>query len=180
MKTRLPRARLAIAIFIMGLVLSGVTAFPLLAELNLLARLISAGGAFHAIAPVGLQHWILQVRDGLADTYAKYPWVAYGTDWLAFGHLIIALFFVPAWRDPVRHAGTLRIGLLACVLVIPLAFIAGPFRGIPFYWRLIDSSFGVFGAIPLLYALRQIARSQADGNSLSAPTAPSASRSGMR
>lgn len=146
------KARLAIALFIAGLVLSGLTAFPLLAELNLLARGVSA----FCPPSSALRFWILHVRDGLADTYAKYPWVAYGTDWLAFGHLIIALFFIPAWRDPVRHTGTLRLGVFACILVLPLALIAGPVRGIPFCWRLIDCSFGVFGVVPLLYALRQI------------------------
>jgi len=38
----------------------------------------------------------------------------------------------------------------ACVGVIPLALICGPLRGIPFYWQLIDCSFGVVGFIPLL------------------------------
>lgn len=152
------RCRWAIGIFIVGLVFSGVTAFPLAAEMNLLAALISPGGAFHAIAPAGLQQWIVHVRDGLADTYTKYPWVGYGTDWLAFGHLIIALFFIELWRDPVRNAWVLRVGLIACVLVIPLALIAGPVRGILFYWRLIDCSFGVIGAGPLLYALRCVRR----------------------
>ena len=153
----LRRCRWAVGLFIAGLVLSGLTAFPLAAELGWLAQLVSPGGTLHALAPAGLQQWILLVRDGLHDTYAKYPWVGYGTDWLAFGHLIIALFFLPAWRDPVRHAGTLRIGVVACALVIPLALIAGPMRGIPFYWRLIDCAFGVLGAVPLWYALRQVA-----------------------
>jgi len=35
------------------------------------------------------------------------------------------------------------------VLVIPFAFVFGGLRGIPFWWRLIDCSFGVFGFIPL-------------------------------
>jgi len=39
--------------------------------------------------------------------------------------------------------------LLACSLVIPYAFVFGALRGIPFWWRLIDCSFGIFGAIPL-------------------------------
>jgi hypothetical protein len=112
----------------------------------------------NAWVPTGLQHWILHVRDGLADTYTRYPWVGYGTDWLAFGHLIIALFFVPVWRDPLGHQAVLRVGLIACGLVIPLALIAGPVRGIPFYWRLIDCSFGIFGAIPLVLALRSVRR----------------------
>jgi hypothetical protein len=158
----LRRARFAIGLFVVALVLSGMTAFPLRSELNFLARLISPGGAFHALAPAGLQHWILVVRDDLVDTDTRYPWLAYGTDWLAFGHIVIALFFIPAWRDPVRHVGTLKIGLVACALVLPLALIAGPLRGIPFYWRLIDCSFGVIGAVPLLYALRCVRAASPD------------------
>ena len=68
-----------------------------------------------------------------------------GTDWLAFGHLVIALFFVGPWRHPVANAWVLKAGLVACAGVIPLALICGPLRGIPFYWRLIDCSF-VFSA----------------------------------
>jgi hypothetical protein len=48
----------------------------------------------------------------------------------------------------------LQAGILACVLVIPLALFCGAVRQIPTGWRLIDCSFGVFGAIPLFYALR--------------------------
>jgi hypothetical protein len=150
----LTRCRWAIGIFIVGLVLSGVTAFPLAAEMEWLGALVSPGGALQAMTPPGLQRWILTVRDGLADTYQRYPWIGYGTDWLAFGHIVIALFFVEPWRDPVRNAWVLRVGIVACVLVVPLALLAGPVRGIPFYWRLIDCSFGVIGVLPLLYALR--------------------------
>jgi hypothetical protein len=39
--------------------------------------------------------------------------------------------------------------MIACVAIIPLAFICGSIRQIPLYWRLIDCSFGVFGIIPL-------------------------------
>jgi hypothetical protein len=46
--------------------------------------------------------------------------------------------------------------LIACAGVIPLALIAGQIRGIPLPWRLIDCSFGVFGALPLLICGRSI------------------------
>jgi len=42
-------------------------------------------------------------------------------------------------------------GLIACALIIPYAFIFGGIRGIPIWWRLIDCSFGIFGAIPLWF-----------------------------
>jgi len=50
----------------------------------------------------------------------------------------------------------IQFGLIACVGVLFLALIAGPVRGIPFYWRVIDCSFGVFGAVPLILCLRDI------------------------
>jgi hypothetical protein len=34
--------------------------------------------------------------------------------------------------------------------------VCGAVRGIPFYWRLIDISFGVIGVIPLLLLRRDI------------------------
>ena len=148
------RYRFALGAFILGLVLSGVTAFPLLHELELLARLlgIPAGSAPAGLS--GLQFWIATVRDSLRVMHASYPWLAYGTDWLAFGHLIIALFFIGPWRNPVANAWVLRVGLVACAAVIPLALISGAIRCIPLSWRLIDCSFGVIGALPLLYCLK--------------------------
>ncbi len=143
------RIRLLIALFIAGLVVSGLTAFPLLMEVNLLCRFLDGNHS-------GVASWILRVREGLAVTYAHYPFMAYGTDWLAFGHLTIALFFIGPLIDPVRNIWVLRAGLIACAAVIPLALLCGSLRGIPFYWRLIDCSFGIVGAIPLWMALRLI------------------------
>ncbi len=60
--------------------------------------------------------------------------------------------------DPVRNKWVLVFGVIACAGVVPLAMIAGPIRGIPFYWRLIDSSFGIIGMIPLLICLRDVGR----------------------
>lgn len=150
----LKRYRLVLVIFIGGLVLSGVTAFPLLHELELLARLLGIPADAAPGSLSGLQFWIATVRDGLRAMHASYPWLAYGTDWLAFGHIIIALFFLGPLRDPVPNAWVLKIGLVACASVLPLALICGPLRGIPFYWRLIDCSFGLCGCLPLFYCLR--------------------------
>jgi len=66
--------------------------------------------------------------------------------------LYLALFILGPYRDPVRNKWVIDFGLFACAAVIPLALIAGPLRGIPLYWRLIDCSFGLLGAIPLLLA----------------------------
>ena len=146
--------RICLGVFIVGLVLSGVTAFPLLTELQLLCTWLGLPADAVAANHTGLSHWLLLVREGLAATYARYPFIAYGTDWLAFGHIVIALFFIAPYREPGAHLSVIRVGLLACVLVVPLALICGPIRGIPFYWRLIDCSFGVLGIVPLWIAQR--------------------------
>lgn len=136
-----------------GLVLSGLTAFPLLQELALLCSLLGINdpAAYETLS--GLRAWIAFVFFGLERTYAAYPFVGYGTDWLAFSHLIIALFFIGPFRDPIQNAWVLRCGLVACAAVIPLALICGHLRHIPPGWRLLDCSFGILGAIPLLYCL---------------------------
>jgi len=137
--------------FIFGLVVSGATAIPLQTELDAVAHFLGAPAAGHTS---GFTYWILKVRDALHDTYGKYPFFGYGFDWLAFGHFAIAIAFIGALRDPVRNRWLYLFGMIACVLVIPYAIILGGVRGIPFYWRLIDCSFGVFGFIPLYLCWR--------------------------
>ena len=148
------RYRLVLGFFIVALLASGLTAFPLQLELDTLVSWFGWSQLAPAGAPNGLAFWLLTVRDGLYETCAKCPWYAYGTDWLAFGHITIAIFFLGPFVRPVRNVWVLWAGLVACVLVPVLALACGPLRGIPFYWRLIDCSFGVLGALPLLYCLR--------------------------
>ena len=145
--------RIVLLLFIAGLIVSGVTAFPLLWELRLLCDWLGLSGAPSPEGYSGLNYWILTVRWGLEKMYTEHPWIAYGTDWLAFAHLVLAVFFIGPLLDPVRNVWVLRAGLIGCVLVLPLALICGPLRGIPFAWRLIDCSFGIFGALPLWYCL---------------------------
>jgi hypothetical protein len=98
----------------------------------------------------------------------------YGTDWLAFAHLVIAVAFWGPLRDPVRNVWVVHFGMIACVAVIPLALIAGPARGIPWWWLLVDMSFGVFGIVPLLFAERAIRRLARRPTQPSAEPAPPA------
>lgn len=147
----LRRIKLLTWLFIVGLFLSGATAIPLQSELDAAARYL--GGSDPANAS-GFAVWILKVREGLHTTNSAYPFMAYGTDWLAFGHFVIAIAFVGALRNPVRNRWLYMFGMISCVLVIPYAMICGAMRGIPFYWRLIDCSFGVFGFVPLWFCWR--------------------------
>jgi hypothetical protein len=58
----------------------------------------------------------------------------YGTDWLAFAHLVIAVAFWGPLRDPVRNIWVIEWGMIACVGIVPLALFAGPVRDIPLWW----------------------------------------------
>lgn len=144
--------RVWLSIFIVGLALSGITAFPLVHETGWMVRILQA----HPILPGGIIVWIDHVYVALANTDGRYPFLAYGTDWLAFAHLVLAVAFLGPLVDPVRNKWVLQFGVIACAAVPALALIAGPFRGIPLPWRLIDCSFGIFGAIPLLLCLHHV------------------------
>ena len=148
------RIKLLTWLFIVGLVLSGVTAIPLEWEMNVLLKIFGTSHLSPEQATSGMVKWLLKVREALQETNAKFPFLSYGFDWLAFGHIVIALGFIGALRDPVRNIWLFDFGMIACGLVIPWAFIFGGVRGIPFGWRLIDCSFGVFGFFPLWWCKR--------------------------
>jgi hypothetical protein len=153
--------RILTALFIAGLLISGVTAIPLVAELNWLVEFSGAQQRVESSASADAPAWavwLVNLRQSLEETQAAHPQLFYGTDWLAFGHIVIAVAFIGAWRDPVRNRWLFDFGLIACVLVIPWALIFGAVRGIPFWWRLIDCSFGVVGAIPLWLCRKWVKR----------------------
>jgi hypothetical protein len=152
----LRRIRFWMAVFIAGLVVSGATAFPLQAEVRWLSQHLQTALACLIGRSSPVLVWLQRVDEALTVTSARYPFMAYGTDWLAFGHLVIAVAFLGPYMDPVRNKWIITFGLIACAGVLPLAVIAGAIRGIPWWWRMIDCSFGVFGAIPLLICRKSI------------------------
>jgi hypothetical protein len=152
----LRRIRIWLAVFVAGLVLSGITAFPLKLELNWLVSILRTGSLRTISDFTGLLPWIERVNDALGTTNALYPFLSYGTDWLAFAHLVIATAFIGPYIDPIRNKWVITFGLVACTGVIPLAIIAGSIRGIPVPWRIIDCGFGIFGSVPLLICRRSI------------------------
>ena len=124
--------------FMVMLILSGITASP--AEWELSMIMPYTGGKIT---------WVNNVYHAISETNRKYPYLSYGYDWLAFAHIVIALAFIGPYKDPVRNKWVVEWGMLSCILVFPLAMIMGPARHIPFVWRLLDCSFGVFGILPL-------------------------------
>lgn len=171
--TTLRAIRIWLVVFIVALVLSGVTAFPLEAELRLGASILHSTPVADWIPQ--LAGWIDRVRDAVIATNARYPYLAYGTDWLAFAHLVIAVAFIGAFRDPVRNVWIIVWGMIACIGVIPLALIAGPIRGIPWGWTLIDCAFGVVGIIPLIVVYRLIRRREREMQAMPSSPQPAGS-----
>ena len=142
----LTKIRIAISVFVVLLILSGVTAFPLKTEMEFLM-------AHKNSFPNALALWIENVYNAVKQTPDV---ILYGTDWLAFAHIIIALFFVPVYIDPVRYKANLIVAMTACGAVFILAFICGPIRGIPFFHQLIDCAFGFVGFFPLYFVYKKI------------------------
>jgi hypothetical protein len=139
-----------IIFFMISLFVSGLTAMPAETELAFLSRCFSPDTMLGA--------WIDKVYRGVANTNKDYPFIAYGYDWLAFAHFVLALLFIGPLRNPVRNKWVIEFGMIACLLIIPFALIAGHIRGIPLWWRFIDCSFGIIGLLPLNICLRNINR----------------------
>lgn len=150
--TTLRWIRILLVVVIVGLVISGVTAFPLEWELGIVASVLHASPAVDLLPD--LVAWIDRVHEAVVATGRDYPFIAYGTDWLAFAHLAIAVAFIGPIVDPVRNVWVIRWGMLMCAGIVPLALIAGSIRGIPWGWMIIDISFGVVAIVPLLLAER--------------------------
>ena len=148
MKTKpqiLKQTKRTVIIFISLLILSGVTAFPLQTELNFITQWLTENSSLGL-----LSLWIFEVNEAINYINFHYPFLAYGTDWLAFAHIIISLFFIGVYIDPVKNIWITKTGIIACLLIFPVAIIAGYARDIPLFWQFIDCSFGAIGLIPLI------------------------------
>ena len=102
--------RRLLRLFIFFLILSGLTAFPLQTEVSILH------GILKNCSISLLREWITIVNDGLEATASKYPFLFYGTDWLAFAHIVIAIAFLGPLQDPVRNIWVIRFGKIACIM----------------------------------------------------------------
>lgn len=150
-KKLLFKIRSLITFFILALVASGITAFPIETEMRVACQILNISLDVPPDTYDGLKEWIATVAVGVVNTNEAYPFLSYGYDWLAFSHLVIAVAFIGLYRKPIRNKWIVHFGMIACVGVIPLALICGAIRDIPFWWRMIDCSFGFFGIIPLLF-----------------------------
>ena len=65
---------------------SGLTAMPAETELSFLSRCFPPDTAIGA--------WIEKIFTGVYNTNKDYPFLAYGYDWLAFAHFMLAILFI--------------------------------------------------------------------------------------
>ncbi|QPH39556.1 hypothetical protein [Pedobacter endophyticus] len=153
MKTTAQKLRQQIKLYIwtiiVGLALSGLTAFPIETEMEILVQ-------HNAGMQPSLQNWLNTVHGAIKTTNINYPFLSYGTDWLAFAHLMLAILFLGPLRNPLKNEWIIEFGIICCLSIIPLALIAGYVRSIPLFWRFIDCAFGIVGIIPLLLCYRNI------------------------
>ena len=93
------RAKFMLAIVAFGLFVAGVTIWPATWELKTAVRIV-----WGESEPTGAVHgFVLQAIEGLESVESDYPFLLYSHDWLAFAHIVLAILFVGATRDPVRN-----------------------------------------------------------------------------
>ena len=151
------RAKWMLGIVAAGLFISGVTVWPAVPELKALVSLVWGDTA----VTTDLHRFILLAIAGLEETKKHYPFMLYAGDWLAFAHIMLALLFAGAIRDPVRNKWIVQCGLMMCAFVPLLAGICNPIRELPGWWFWIDFAFAPGAALPLWIAysdIRQLER----------------------
>ena len=146
-----------LGIIAFGLLVSGITVWPAVPELKMAVRIVWGDSE----PTDGLHRFALQAIEGLESVEASYPFMLYAHDWLAFAHIVLAILFAGAIRDPVRNVWIVQCGLIACVLVPVLAGICIPIRGLPQAWFWIDFAFAPAAGLPLWIALRDVRRAEA-------------------
>ena len=147
------RIRALLIFFMTGLCLSGLSAIPLEWETGLAVTLIGPGTWMASIWPAMAQ-WMALVHEGVSATAKTYPFILYGTDWLAFAHLVIAVAFIGPLRDPAKNIWVIEFGMLACLLTFPWILTFVGIRQVPAFWILVDMAFGTIGILPLWLARR--------------------------
>jgi hypothetical protein len=152
----LNRAKWMLAIVAFGLFVSGVTVWPAIPELKLVVNIVWGDAA-----PTGVLHqFVLEAIEGLEYMAANYPFMLYAHDWLAYAHIMLAVLFAGAIRDPIRNLWIVQCGLIMCVLIPVLAIIAIPIRALPPFWFWFDFAFAPGAGLPLWIVLRDIKQAE--------------------
>ena len=97
------RIRILLVLFMIAMVVNGLTASPAETELTWLLN-------HPALVPGFMKEFLENILLGLQQTNSLYPQLAYGYDWLAFAHVIIAIAFIGPYRDPVKNIWIIEWG----------------------------------------------------------------------
>ncbi len=141
--------RFWLVLFFLGVLFGLHTVVFVEVETAFFVKYLGNGTAFAEKLPF-VSSWIDNLYISVSNTYQTYPVMAYCMDWLSYACVVFAIFMIGAIRHPVRNVWIVQVYMIACLLAAVLPFIAGPFRGIPIFWRFIDGSFGVIGFLFLL------------------------------
>ena len=150
--------RILLGIVALGLLISGLTCYFLEWEVKALTDVVWGGSADRIPFMDEEYKLLLRVDEGLKVIKREYPEFMLGTDWLGFAHVILAILFLGAIRDPVRNILIIQFGIISAILVIPAAWLFGYLRGLPTIHYFIDASFGIGALIPLYISYRIIKR----------------------
>lgn len=146
MKKEEKQVRILIALYVSALVISGYTAMIVPQGLKFLLEIVPSDWTI-------IYQWLQKIETIISQTSIH---VLYGFDWLAFAHFGIAMSFYGVWKDPVRNRWVIDWAMWMSIAIFPFAFVMGYIREIPFWWQLIDCSFGVVSLIPLIMIHRRI------------------------
>ncbi len=148
------RAKLMLGIVAGGLFISGITVWPAVPGLQFGQQILGRFG----FEDSQLYSFSAQILASLQAVASDHPQILYGYDWLAFAHIVLAILFAGAIRDPVRNKWIIECGLIMCLLVPVLAATCIPLRQIPWFWFWIDFAFAPAAAVPLAIALCDVRR----------------------
>lgn len=149
-------ARLMLGIVAAGLLASGITCYFLKWEVSTTLDIVWNRTPDRIPLMEGEYELFVKVEKGLVDIGRNFPEFFLGTDWLGFAHIVLAILFIGAIRDPVRNVWIVQFGMISAVMVVIAAFIFGHMRGLPPIHYFVDASFGFCAFIPLYLAYRRI------------------------
>jgi hypothetical protein len=148
-------ARTGLLIVSVGLILSGLTCYFLPWELETLVKAMAALGQERNHYSAEMYGFLVDTGEGVMAA-ASHPQLFLGTDYLGFAHVLFAILFLGALRDPARNLWVVKFGVISSALVVPAALLFGWMRGAPMMHRFVDASFGVVSLGLMVWTLRSV------------------------
>ena len=151
------RVRFLVFVFIVLLILGGLSAFFIVETANI-AQQLSGKGSFIGERLPSVAEWVSKIHDAIAETAEKHPFMFYGTDWVGFSHFMMVIACIGVLREPVRNIWVIQFALIGCILMIPMTLVIGAARDLPWFWQLFDCGIGAVGAILFFICYRYVRR----------------------